>query len=435
MFVVHVELHKHELIAFAVLKELDRTNDSFPYKYEQEFVSGEVPIAKECIVKIKIDLCVQKLEWIRFAEIEKIKDFEKFESEFNMYRLFNDRRVSYGDGGRALLCFPVWICSKLEIDEKSRLNMVKKFTKLCDERKDYQENSVIQDIIDPDLCPYLLLENESDWVAQKKASLERYGKLSSREKRHLEDVEGIISTGGRLRAKYKWIPSRFEIDENDQVFIKSGIHNLPVILKNKALYGLIAKVFQSMLPMFRKINVLEEGPGSLQVVVKVQRYAKNEHEIAILEGSAVVFSNALPHRVKKTVNLTKKTLYKTFINFFIVDPKFRIAGTADFIPLAHFELILNTAFKKKIEKTIPKVITTIIYEFFTSYSFQEWKPLDAAKKFRSRVRQEMSQIPSGWAHWFWGNSGEMKFVDDLSTLDASIKNELCHRPLTHTQSF
>jgi hypothetical protein len=292
----------------------------------------------------------------------------------------------------------------------------------------------------------------------------------------LDGSYGNISKGADLRAQYKWIPSKFHIDENDRVHIKSGIHNLPLVPKNKKTYQLIAGLFEKMLPMFRKINIVGNGPEDLQVVVKAQRYAfppgtsyagrwhtegyfenivaagvyycevdeqlvggnvkfrspqgpddfydmKNSHEIEIREGTAIVFANAIPHRVRKTMNMTSTTLFKTFINFFIVDPKFPIIGTDTMIPLSQFEFLLNF---------VPSEIASKIYSFFINYRIHEWESLESAKEFRSIVRSEMSQIPSGWAHIMWGNSGDMFFIDDFST---SGRRESDDITLTHTQSF
>jgi hypothetical protein len=52
--------------------------------------------------------------------------------------------------------FPVWICPNLKIEESLKGELVNRLSVLCDERKDYQENSVVQDIIDPDLYPLLM---------------------------------------------------------------------------------------------------------------------------------------------------------------------------------------------------------------------------------------------------------------------------------------
>jgi hypothetical protein len=112
---------------------------------------------------------------------------------------------------------------------------------------------------------------------------------------------------------------------------------------------------------------------------------KNSHEIEIREGTAIVFANTIPHRVRKTMNMTSTTLFKTFINFFIVDPKFPIIGTDTMIPLSQFEFLLNSAFHKKIEKSIPSEIASKIYSFFINYRIHEWESLESAKEFRSIV--------------------------------------------------
>ena len=147
---------------------------------------------------------------------------------------------------------------------------------------------------------------------------------------------------------------------------------------NSKLYSNILDVFESMLPGFQKLNLLNANINTLlQVVIKAQRYeikpgmsysgkwhiegktekivaagvyycnidkgfkedklvfrnaempdpcdgelinVNNDYEIDVEDGSAVVFSNTLPHRFKELVNTTDNVITRTFINFFIIDP-------------------------------------------------------------------------------------------------------------------
>jgi hypothetical protein len=43
-------------------------------------------------------------------------------------------------------------------------------------------------------------------------------------------------------------------------------------------------------------------------------------ELEVKQGSAVAFSNVIPHRFRKIVNQGEEPQQRTFLNFFVVDP-------------------------------------------------------------------------------------------------------------------
>jgi len=258
-----------------------------------------------------------------------------------------------------------------------------------------------------------------------------------------------------LRSKYKWIPTEFLITKDLKVSILGPIHNLPTT-GNKELYANIVKVFEAMLPGFQKLSLLKENQDTkLQVVVKAQKYeikpgmkysgkwhieGKTEnivaggvyycnidqgfnedkllyrdyvfpdpgyavdffrvpdYEIDIMDGSAVVFSNTLPHRFKQLINVTNTALTRTFLNFFIVDPNKPIEcerGKQDY-----WQLLKSMKLKNIIIGNVLKFISPLKYD-----------PNEVAKEKRKKVREGMKTEVSGWGFSHYGNSGDLEFYD------------------------
>lgn len=54
------------------------------------------------------------------------------------------------------LAYPVWACDSLDFPDNERETLAHLLHQLSNERKDFQYNSPVQDIIDPDICPYII---------------------------------------------------------------------------------------------------------------------------------------------------------------------------------------------------------------------------------------------------------------------------------------
>lgn len=66
-------------------------------------------------------------------------------------------------------------------------------------RQDYQQNSPVEDIIDPDLCPYRL-PNSFNWIVSRRDSLQKTKELMARA--HLRDTYRIDKTLKTLNSDY-----------------------------------------------------------------------------------------------------------------------------------------------------------------------------------------------------------------------------------------
>jgi hypothetical protein len=51
-------------------------------------------------------------------------------------------------------------------------------------------------------------------------------------------------------------------------------------------------------------------------------------ELEVHQGSAIAFSNVIPHRFRKIVNTSQEVQRRTFLNFFIIDPSRQLRTTS-----------------------------------------------------------------------------------------------------------
>ena len=149
---------------------------------------------------------------------------------------------------------------------------------------DFHEHEPLQDIIDPNLFPYIIppLNGEEERVvpplrATKNVSyfennddadyydMDEEGEKEAREQREKQASEPV-----KLRASYKWVPTIFRHDAaNNTVSIIGSINNVPRTALHEPLYTSLASVFATMIPSLNLIDI--EGPD-FQVIVKAQTY-------------------------------------------------------------------------------------------------------------------------------------------------------------------
>lgn len=53
------------------------------------------------------------------------------------------------------MVYPIWACDALPISNGRRVKLAQLLHDIAHERKDFQYNSPVQDIIDPDIYPYV----------------------------------------------------------------------------------------------------------------------------------------------------------------------------------------------------------------------------------------------------------------------------------------
>jgi len=402
---------------------------------------------------------------------EELQIQSSYDNKF--LKIGNDEKVEYGDGGRIMLVSPLYFNKQLPINSDIKTNLTLQLNKLGDERKDWHEECPVLDIIDPDLNPnYLsptdmqaLVDEHIKYFKENNACIDEN---SESDKVYLnKTVLTKFPESLSLRSQYKWIPTEFLITKDLHVKLLGPIHNLPTT-GNSELYANIVKVFEAMLPGFQKLNLLKENEDTiLQVVVKAQRYeikpgmkysgkwhieGKTEnivaagvyycntdkgfpedkllyrnyvsfdplqgefirrvptYEVDVANGSAVVFSNTLPHRFKELANTTQATLTRTFLNFFIVDPCNPIE--CDGGKQEHWRLLKSKKLKNIIIGHILKFLSPLKYD-----------PLEVAKEKRKQVREGMKTEVSGWGVINYGNSGDLEFFDAFHEFHTPEKYE------------
>ena len=343
-----------------------------------------------------------------------------------------DKQVSYGDGGRATLIYPLFYSRCLPVPREIKTALINDLSVLGRKRKDWHDECPVLDIIDPDLAPnYNISQNNP-------------GNDSERE-------------------KYAWFPLDVIIRSDNSLKLLGPIHNLSP-RGNTHLYHSIFTVFKKMIPGFRKLGILKKRQEcKLQVIVKAQKYViapgtsysgkwhvegrtenivaggvyyckidegfeqdvvvfrprsgpdgsyahaygiAMESEIDITEGCAIVFSNILPHKFLKLTNITDTPLERLFLNFFIVDPKKELESTIFYLEAA------------KALRGLNKLPTVLIDHIL---SFIAYRPsLVEAKERRKAARESMKTEVSGWGFIHYGNSGDLEFIDS-STKQSRIE--------------
>lgn len=155
------------------------------------------------------------------------------------------------------------------------------------------------------------------------------------------------------------------------------------------------------------------------------------HEVtSVQSGTAVVFSNSIPHRFRQIRNLTEVDgRRRTFLNFFIVDPDQPIE--IDWNQIIHVprNFILDILYRWN-DGQLPELAMEKIMRMLQS---SMWTTDTEAKEFRARVRRAMIDERSGWGWICWGNCGTTEFVRALCTWETRSREE-ARDILHHTES-
>eukprot|EP00759_Apiculatamorpha_spiralis_P024802 PhF_6_TR27971/c1_g2_i9/m.41378 len=268
----------------------------------------------------------------------------------------------YGDGAEVKVSYNAYMCPRLPIPPDIHKCLKENIQRIASHRNDVQGNMVVEDIVDPDLYPRIIPPEERVLMGDQR----------------LGEMTRNTLMNSQCRGSYCWIPTEVDVIGATSVRFRSPIHNLPNTRNNEAMYDTLETVLGGMLPGLWE--VLGSSLTSFQVVVKVQRYrvpagstysgqwhtegvtedvtavgvyyaewpeelTGGELKFRIPEGpdefdrqimtheadglsvcvpmserSAIVFSNDIPHRFKRLTNQTDHTLYRAFVNFFVIAP-------------------------------------------------------------------------------------------------------------------
>lgn len=224
-------------------------------------------------------------KWITIDPLWMINLSEKIDENSikkpDFYRIHGDRYVHFGDGGEGFLIYPVWIQEYLPISETRRQRLLNVFQELNNQRKDFHDHpSPVEDIIDPDLLtsPPQISFNRDQWIAKELQRRKTINERDARQfQRDISDGEYTdLSDHEKIRSTYQWLPSDFIIDDNGKVDIITPIHQLPLLEQYRQTYGDIARIFHAMIPMFKKLKLIQDNIPNvkqrLQVIIKAQSY-------------------------------------------------------------------------------------------------------------------------------------------------------------------
>jgi hypothetical protein len=158
---------------------------------------------------------------------------------------------------------------------------------------------------------------------------------------------------------------------------------------------------------------------------------ETDHEVTSVQtGTAVVFSNSIPHRFRQIRNLTTDDgRRRTFLNFFIVDPEQPIDLKWKEIVHAPKDKIIEIL-REWNNGQLPDLILEKILKMLKS---SMWETEDQAKEFRNRVRRAMLEEKSGWGWICYGNCGTTEFVRSLCAWPPREREET-REQLQHTES-
>jgi hypothetical protein len=150
----------------------------------------------------------------------------------------------------------------------------------------------------------------------------------------------------------------------------------------------------------------------LENIRSFRRYSKT---LAVGTGTAVAFSNTVPHRFNTITNRTTKPHHRIFINFFVVDPTASLpVTTANSASPAQIRLLLRCK-----GVTVPHVCKRVM-DFCGGYSQGD---LGHRTVVRDQARAAMSAGRQHWKTNYFGNAGYFQFFPDArwnSRIDTRI---------------
>jgi hypothetical protein len=290
-----------------------------------------------------------------------------------------------------------------------------------------------------------------------------------------------------MRSTYNWVPSLVHVANGVARFVES-INDLPRTPKTERIYRGMEQTFEKMIPMLQQLRLIGiDGKAQLQVVAKAQQYVlqpgmtykgfwhregmlenivavgvyyvdveegivggsvkfrspgevpdphyaeyvepKPELSVRATHNSCMVFANSVPHRVRMMRNRSSSVQKRTFVNFFIVDPKQPLKTTPNFLTQVELQVILQR-YVKSIGHILPGDICKLILA-----RTGLWESLDHAKKFRAEARKAMQSTSTGGAgfyHYHYGNCGVQRFSSAIEMEEYNIREECSD--LYHTSS-
>ena len=330
-------------------------------------------------------------KWI-MRVLSKAEELELMGEETlpSYYRIRGDRHEYNPDDGVDIICrYPVWVNENLISDEDDQghfgQRLAAKFYRLNDDREDrHPRPSPVEDIVDPDLLicrPPLSYTSATSrrhiyqWIPSKFIVNNRTNEVKIVSPIcHLENQDGIYDDVAKVFSKmlpmfkeikgFPWGDDSIEL----QVVVKVQSYNIKPgnsngfrnfvkqwgISKDRAFPS--PRSFLLYLGMTysgrwhtegQTENILGVGVYYMDVDRRLRHGALkfrpkeasdlpiDDHEVNVHTGAGIVFENSIPHRFRQMKNPTDSSRRRTFINFFVVDPRHPIAVDSSQICLCY----------------------------------------------------------------------------------------------------
>ena len=190
-----------------------------------------------------------------------------------------DRKIHFGwdEGEDAEMLYPVYSISQLPLPNQVQTDLTSLLEELGNKLQDWNNDSTIMEIIDPDLNPNYFITKPPKSATKKPDGMEflqesYFLKLIQSNKAPLNQISNKIKS-------FSWFPVDILLRPDNSFGVLGEIHNLP-LQGNEKLYQDLFCAFKGMLPGFRELGIFDsEKQQVVQVVVKAQKVFVREGKV------------------------------------------------------------------------------------------------------------------------------------------------------------
>ena len=384
-----------------------------------------------------------------------------------------DDYIRYGDGGITAVEWPVHVCDQV-LSNFARRKLVRSLSSLGEQTQDFHEHEPIQDLIDPNLFPYMLPDPgpaqphivcpkgmDNSWLyTDDPAKSESDADMDAEDGKSESEDEGKVRKNrpedlceaSQLRAKYRWRSTLFRVNgDRTKVAIVGSLHGVPD--SNRSLRTSLSQLFARLLPGLAELGL--KGP-EYHVVVKSQTYhlpartgysgkwhieGLNDDIEAVatyycevddrLQGGALKFRNIQVPNPEYQQHIDDKN-----VQFDLEVPTLENRSVVFRNTLPHRLRRLDnaTTHHEDLRRTMVSFFVKSRRSLPPLPSSPTLRTLEEAKRFRARIRQALSEEKSGWGYISFGNVGDQIFIPSLQDATVGIRKEVDACDLHHSHS-